>query len=135
MLPERPRTNVSLHLADNFKLEQERFLSAQMQFKSGRLFFGSVAASLLTSMFYILPAGRIIAKDKEEKTNKASEFVDALDAFRIEVYKFARIRGVDTLSEITQPFPITKEYIELDNKFDAMVRKFYMIMFETGFSA
>ena len=135
MQPDRPRTNVSQHLADNFKLEQERFLQAQAQFKAGSLFFGSIAASLLTSMFYILPAGRIIAKDKEEQTNKASEFVDALDAFQLEVYRFARLRGVDNLSEATPRFSITKEYIELDNKFDAMVRAFYLIMFETGFTA
>lgn len=130
---DKPRTNVSQHLADNFKLEQERFLQAQMQFKSGYLFFGTVAASLLTSMFYILPAGRIIAKDEAEKTTKAQDFVNSMDSFRLEAYLFGRKRGIDNLLP-TSVFPLTKEYIELDNKYDALVRKFYLIMFETGFS-
>ena len=133
MQPDRPRTNVSQHLADNFKLEQERFLQAQMQFKSGYLFFGTVAASLLTSMFYILPAGRIIAKDAEEKTSKAQDFVDAMDSFRLEAYQFARKKGIDNLTA-NHVLPLTADYIELDNKYDALVRKFYLILFETGFS-
>lgn len=133
MLMEKPRTNVSQHLADNFKVEQERFLQAQMQFKSGYLFFGTVAVSLLTSMFYILPAGRIIAKDEQEKTGKATEFVDKMDSFRFEVYQFARRKGVDNLTS-AQCFPLTNDYIALDNKYDALVRQFYLIMYETGFS-
>lgn len=133
MDPERPRTNVSQHLADNFKIEQERFLQAQSQFKAGYLFYGNVAVALITSMFYILPAGRIIAKDAKEKTSKAENFVNRMDAFRLEAYQYGKRKGVDNLLP-TQQFPLTPDYIELDNKYDALVREFYLIMFETGFS-
>jgi hypothetical protein len=132
-LSDRPRTNVSQHLADNFKLEQERFLQAQASFKAGYLFYGPVAVSLLTSMFYILPAGRIIAKDAEEKTGKAKEFVDLMDSFRLEAYQFGKRKGIDNLLPTIQ-LPLTQDFIELDNKYDALVREFYLIMFMTGFS-
>jgi hypothetical protein len=130
---DKPRTNVSQHLADNFKEEQQRFLASQMQFKSGYLFFGTVATGLLTSMFYILPAGRIIAKDKEEGTKIATDFVDRMDAFRLEAYQFGRRKGIDSLTA-SHVFPLTPDYMELDNQFDALVRQFYLIMYETGFS-
>jgi hypothetical protein len=132
-MQDRPRTNVSQHLADNFKEEQQRFLAAQAQFKAGYLFSGNIAASLITSMFYILPAGRIIAKDDEEKTTKAQDFVDKMDSFRLEAYQYARKKGIDNLMP-SQQFPLTQDYLELDNKYDALVRQFYLIMFETGFS-
>lgn len=129
----KPRTNVSQALAENFKLEQERFLQAQAQFKSGFLFYGTVAASLITSMFYILPAGRMVAKDEEEKTNECKDFVDALDSFRLRAYQYGRKKGIDNLTADRQ-FPLTPDYLELDNEYDALVRKFYLIMYKTGFS-
>lgn len=89
--------------------------------------------SLLTSMFYILPAGRIIAKDEEEKTKKAEEFINKMDSFRLEAYQYGRRKGVDNLTQ-AHVFPLTEEYIELDNKYDALVREFYLIMYMTGFS-
>jgi hypothetical protein len=132
-MQDRPRTNVSQHLADNFKVEQERFLQAQAQFKAGYLFYGNIAVALVTSMFYILPAGRIIAQDEESKTHEAEEFVNAMDDFRLEAYQYAKRKGVDNLLP-TQQFPLTQDYIELDNKYDALVRKFYLIMYRSGFS-
>ena len=126
---ERPRTNVSQAFMDNFKVEQERFLAAQAQFKAGYLFQGIVAASFITSMFYLLPASRYIVKNEDE----AKKYVDDLDAFRLEAFRFARIKGVSNPTPNLQ-LPLTEDYMRLDDKLDALVRKFYKIMFETGFS-
>ena len=131
MQPDKPRVNVSQALAENFKLEQERFLQAQMLFKSGKVFYGTIAASLITSMFYILPAARMVAKDEEKKTKECEEFVNALDKFRLEVFRYAARKRIVDQEHI---FPLTPDYIELDNKYDALVRRFYLIMYETGFS-
>lgn len=132
-MEERPRTNVAQGNAENFKVEQERFLLAQMQFKSGVLFYGIVAAGLLTSMFYILPAGRQFSKDRQTGTDIGQGFVDACDAFRLEVFKYGRKKGIDSLT-MEQQFPLNADYAELDNQYDALVRQFYLIMYETGFS-
>ena len=138
MQPEKPRTNVSQAFADNFKVVQERWLVADDQFKAGYIFYGNVAANLIKSMFYLLPASRIIAKDENEKTSRHQAFIDALDGFRLEVGKYARthndLSGRTGGMSPTNQFPLVPEYMELDNKYDALVRQFYLMMFETGFS-
>ena len=121
--------NVGQTLSDNFKEEQLKFLDAQLKFKMGNLFYGQIAASLLTSMFYILPAGRLISQDEE----KAQVFVDALDNFRMELYSYASARGENDLNP-EKFYPLNESFMAIDNKFDALVRQFYKIMYEVGFS-
>ena len=128
----KPRTNVSQAFAENFKVVQEKWLLSDDQFKMGFLFFGSVAANQLKSMFYLLPASRVIAKDIEEKTERHQKFVDALDAFRLKCAQYAQARRA-TLTPTLQ-LPLVPEYVELDNEYDALVRQFYIMMFEFGFS-
>ena len=125
----RARMNVGQALSDNFKEEQLKFLDAQLKFKMGNLFYGQIAASLLTSMFYILPAGRLIAQDEE----KAQIFVNSLDNFRMELYSYASARGENDLNH-EKFYPLNDSFMEIDNKFDALVRQFYKIMYEVGFS-
>lgn len=125
---DRPRTNIAVVLAENFKEEQKRFLDAQLKFKSGFVFYGLIAAGLLTSMYYILPAARHASKDEVA----SKKFVDDLDLFRGDIYTFVKRKGDDEVME--KPYPLTPEYRILDDKFDAQVRQFYKIMYETGFS-
>jgi hypothetical protein len=126
---DKPRTNLAEALGRNFEQEQARFLQAQMNFKSGYVFHGTVAASLLTSMFYLIPAARYIAKDEP----KATLFVDSLDSFRQDIITFGKLKGVDNLTP-EKKFDLNDDYMELDNRFDKLVREFYKIMYETGFS-
>ena len=128
----KPRTNVSQAFADNFKVVQERWLMADDQFKTGFLFFGPVAANQLKSMFYLLPASRVIAKVVEDKTTRHQDFIDALDAFRLKCTHYAAARQKPLVQG--QPFPLVPDYIALDNEYDALVKQFYLMMFEMGFS-
>lgn len=124
----RPIKNIGQALSENFKEEMTKFLEAQLRFKSGNIFYGQVAVSILTSMFYLLPAGRLIAKDEE----RAKEFVNSMDALRVELQQYALARDNSITEE--KFYPLNESYMELDNKFDALVRNFYKIMFEVGFS-
>jgi hypothetical protein len=133
MLPsDRPRTNVSQAFADNFKVVQEKWLQSDDLFKSGMLFYGSVAANQIKNMHYLLPASRVIADDIANKTDKHQEFIDALDAFRLKCSQYAMARQVKLLPQ--SQFPLVPDYITLDNEYDALVRQFYLMMFEKGFS-
>lgn len=128
-MEEKRRVGIGGALSENFKEEQQKFLDAQLRFKSGNIFYGQIAASLLTSMFYILPAGRLIAQNEK----KAEEFVDSLDKFRYSLQQYVLARGETELNP-EKFFPLNESYMHLDNEFDGLVRQFYKIMFEVGFS-
>lgn len=128
-MDEKPRTNIGQSLIENFSLEQQRFMEAQLKFKSGFLAYGVVAANLLTSMYYILPAARHIAKGEEA----SEKFVNELDEFRRACLQYSKRKGYDNIRDNDNYFN-EKDFIEVDNRFDRIIRKFYKIMFDTGFS-
>lgn len=121
-----PRVNTAQIDLQDYQSERKRFLDAQLAFKNGNVAAGEIATTLLTSMYYILPAARHLSKFEEE----GKKFVDDLDLLRKDLSMFNNFVLVHDGINIR----IHPKYIELDNRFDDMVRQFYNILFKCGFS-
>ena len=111
----------------DYQVERRKFLEAQLVFKAGeKPEAGALAISILLSMFYILPASRYFASEPE----KAQAFVDECDGLRGEIFRYKNTKSPPQSGNYYS-YP---EFLELDNKYDALVRKFYHILMLTGFS-
>lgn len=130
----KSRINVSQAFHDNFKAVQERWLQADDYFKSGRLFYGLVAANQIKNMYYLLPASRVIADDMEKKGTRHQTFIDELDSFRLEIYRYAKTHGAQKDLTPEMQFGLVEDFLQLDSQYDSLVKKFYLQMFEFGFS-
>lgn len=101
---------------------REKFLDAQVAFKSGDAKAGIIALNFLQQMFYILPAGRIFKKD----STKAMAFVNEIDALRKRIFQYIKKKGqLPTYLGLA-------DFDELDDAFDAVVQKYYEILFDVG---
>jgi hypothetical protein len=109
-----------------YQIRRDRFLDAQILFKTGFVEHGVLALNYLQQMFYILPAGRYIVKDEK----KAQEFVDEIDELR--KFMVTYIKKKDAVPN--KNYLEFADFNDLDNRFDSVVLRFYKILYEVGFS-
>lgn len=109
-----------------YQARRTGFLDSQLMFKTGFAEHGVLALNYLTQMYYILPAGRHIKLNE----TKSEEFVDSIDTLRKYLIVYMKRKG-----EVKDKNYIEfADYAELDNRFDKLVRAYYKILFEVGFS-
>jgi hypothetical protein len=102
------------------------FLDCHINFKSGFAEQGILALNYLQQMYYILPAGRHI---KLDDGTKSEVFINTLDAMRLDILQYVKRKDASKKN-----FLEFQDYQELDNKMDALVRSFFKILFEVGFT-
>lgn len=122
----RPLIKTTSQDVEAYQIRRDRFLDAQILFKTGFAESGILALNYLQQMFYILPAGRYIKENKE----KAQAFVDRIDDMRIEIMQYIKRKE----AKADKNYLEFNDYKLLDNKFDAVVLEFYTILFEVGFT-
>jgi hypothetical protein len=108
-----------------FALRMTKFLDEEAAFKTGYVGHGITALNLLLQMYRIKTFKLYLKKDKD----KAMGFVDEIDALRANIYNFLKTK------EKTDGDPNylgNLRFTDLDNSFDALVAKFYIIESECG---
>ena len=121
-----PQVKTTSQDVEAYQMRRNGFLDTQLMFKSGSAEHGIVALNFLTQMYYILPAGRHIKLDEK----KSEEFVNSIDELRNFIVTYIKRKG-----EVkTKNYIEFADYKDLDNRFDKLVREYYKILFEVGFT-
>jgi hypothetical protein len=124
--PSLNKASTAGAMIDCFKDEMVRFGDATIRFKSGILEFGVLGLGHVQNMYYYLPAARHITDYPEE----SELFINDIDSLRREMVIYSK-RKKPTDGNTYLMF---SDYDEIDNRYDAVVRAFFMILYKTGFS-
>ena len=128
-------TNLTYNLEANHIL-MLKFYEAQAMFKAGYVEAGCLALSILTQCYYILPGGKHISTNEKE----SEEFINSMDELRRDLLTYARdnsnngnVRKIRTTNGLELNYLLVYNFSEIDNRFDKIVRQYYIILNRFGF--